>query len=98
MAKNVRKKPKCSCGNDVLYGNLHCSVRCAKAHQEKRIFHEQELIANGFEQDPKAPNIYRKGGVAVTVERTLHAGLAKALEQHGHAVAQAEPSVAKAAD
>lgn len=75
-------KPVCrTCGGKVLYGDLFCSKACGQAPKQA---HEQ-LKAAGFEPDATAPNIYRKDGVAVTVEAVHHVGLAKTLRAHAHA-------------
>jgi hypothetical protein len=68
----------------VKHGNLFCTVKCGESHAEKQVFHHEQLTENGFEQDPNTPNIYRKNGVAITLERTLHVGVSEAIKQHGH--------------
>lgn len=86
MVVSAVKKPVCRvCGKKVLYGNLHCSLKCEKAEADQKAAFIESLKANGFEQDPKTPNIYRKGGVAVTLERGRHVGLEKTLQHHAQA-------------
>lgn len=76
------RKLKCrSCDKPVLFGNLYCSKACGQKPKEAH----SKLIDAGFEPDPYTPNIYRKDGVAVTVEQVNHVGLAKTLLLHRHA-------------
>lgn len=76
------KRPVCRvCGGKVLYGNLYCSKACGQKPKEAHSL----LLASGFEPDPYTPNIYRKDGVAVTVEAVNHVGLEKTLLSHQHA-------------
>ena len=79
------KKPKCRfCGSPVLYGNLFCSAKCGANDKTFRAQDVKALEAQGFVQD-KIPNIYRKDGVAVTLEHVAHVGLEKALQLHQQA-------------
>lgn len=71
----------------MKYGNNFCTVACAREHEKKQVFHVQQLEEHGFEQDPQTPNVYRKGGVAVTLERTMKCGVQQSIQQHGHALA-----------
>lgn len=73
------------CSGKVQYGNLHCSVACAKAEEDHAAALIESLKENGFEQDAKTPNVYRKDGIAVTLEQTRHVGLEKALQHHQQA-------------
>lgn len=78
-------------------GNLYCSLEHDAQKEDGSRTAAKELIAAGFAQDATALNIYRKDGVAVTLERTLHVGLDEAIRQHGH-VRVAGPTQGKPGD
>lgn len=81
------KTPICrACGGKVLYGNLYCSKECGQQHSAERLV--PELEAQGFVRDENTPNIFRKNGIAITLEATRHVGLETALRQHEHAQSQ----------
>jgi hypothetical protein len=72
-------------------------VGCAEGHEKKQVFHHEQLLASGFEREGNT-NMYRKGGVAVTLGRTVAIGTEKAIAQHGFVLAQAEQPAAKGVD
>lgn len=71
----------------MLFGNLFCSEACGQKPKEAHA----KLLAAGFEPDPYAPNIYRKDGVAVTVEQVNHVGIDKTILHHSFAVEAQRP-------
>lgn len=76
------------CGGRVAYGNLVCSAGCGAVAEKERATIEAALHAAGFLRDDAIPNIYRKDGVAVTVEHVTHVGMDRALAQHAAAAAK----------
>lgn len=87
MAKTVTSgrrgaTPVCRvCSGRVVNGNLYCSKACGQVPKEAH----SKLLEAGFEPDPYTPNIYRKDGVAVTVEQVNHVGIDKTILLHQHA-------------
>lgn len=76
-------KPVCkTCGNPVLYGNLYCSKACGQIAKAADKSNAEQLEKHGFERDPEAPNIFRKDGVATTLEHVRHIGVKNAIEHH----------------
>lgn len=73
------------CGAPVLHGNLYCSAKCGKRSTEQWKTAIARLESEGFVADPNTPNIYRKDGIAVTLERIMHVGMDTALLQHRQA-------------
>jgi hypothetical protein len=81
-------RPKCRiCQQPAPYGDLHCGPGCAKLAAQLEAGLTAKLEAAGFARHAAIPNVYVKDGVGVTLEMVNHVGLAKALAQHGHAVA-----------
>jgi len=83
----MAKTPVCKrCGGKVLHGNLYCSEACGKIVKAADRANAEQLTKHGFEQDPETPNLWRKDGVAVTLEHVRQIGVPKAIEHHFHAV------------
>lgn len=81
-------KPVCrSCGSKVVHGNLFCSAGCGHGATAEWTAAINALESHGFERDGLANNIFRKDGVAVTLEGVIHAGLAQTIDRHTHAAA-----------
>jgi hypothetical protein len=86
------RRPVCTeCGGatgaKLQHGDLHCSELCRKRAATFNQANHRLLIAEGFEQDKETPNIYRKDGVATTLEHVRYVGFQKALQHHAQAVA-----------
>lgn len=80
----MKKTPVCrTCGGKVLYGNLYCSQACGKLKKATDQANADQLVKQGFSQDPDTPNIFVKDGVAVTLDHVAHIGITKTLSRHG---------------
>lgn len=67
------------------------AVRCCGADCEAELAAQETAIGQalaqaGFERDAHAPNVWRKGGAAVTTEECRHNGVEKAIEKHARII------------
>lgn len=61
---------------------MHCSKGCNETYASNLTHAVSALEALQFERDPKTPNIFRRDGVATTLEEVLDRGLEAVLSDH----------------
>lgn len=64
---------------------LFCSLRCEKQYAADRAKAGQQLGAKGFTVNKKAPNVFTKDGVSITLEQVKVHGLKETLNLHAAA-------------
>lgn len=64
---------------------LHCSARCETNDANAMKRHERDLIARGFKKDEKAPNLFVKDGIGITLEMVKHMGIREVVACHKQA-------------
>ncbi len=62
--------------------DLYCSPKCEKKFTRERIRNVKVLIARGFLQVKGTANVFRKDGVAVTLEQVRKLGLKETIALH----------------
>lgn len=61
---------------------LHHSAKCEKADAKKKAQLAARIVAQGFKQNKKAPNVFTKNGVSITLEQVKIDGLKETLKAH----------------
>jgi hypothetical protein len=69
------------------FGGRFCSDKCERKHAADHDDIRTQLREFGFVQSPEIPNIWEKGGVAVTEQECYFAGIDEALKKHQHVIA-----------
>ncbi len=82
--------PGCRARFTHQYGaDLFCSKECEAGHQVKLDEARAQLATAGFEQHAETPNIFTKGGVAITIDQVIHEGIEETLARHAAALDEA---------
>lgn len=67
--------------------DLHCDQQCREDYATAVEQAAIALTAEGFSRDTAIPNLFVKGGVAVSLEQVIREGLESTLAAHNTAVA-----------
>lgn len=62
--------------------DLFCSEKCRKRQEKKVQQTAATLAAKGFKRSSKAPNVFTKDGVSITLEQVLTNGLKETIAAH----------------
>lgn len=74
-----------NCGNAFPHKpgvGLHCSQKCEAADNRKKAKIEESILKQGFKRNRKAPNVFTKNGVSITLEQVKLNGLKETLKAH----------------
>lgn len=65
---------------------LFCSMKCEKRHEKEREKIAAQLAKRGFSRNKKAPNVFTKDGVSITLEQVLFHGFKETIVKHATAL------------
>lgn len=78
--------PKCGNAFRAVAGaDLHCSPKCRKDDEKHLERSAASLAARGFKRSTKAPNVFTKDGISITLEQVKVHGLKETIRLHADA-------------